>query len=520
MPNPFPPQSLVTAYLRDSGGDAQDLSIEQQENEIKKWCGENNLVLNKIFSDEALPGSSTVGRAGFLAMIAHFSNGAQERGIIVWKYSRFAREIDDAQFYKADLRRKGYIIHSLNENLPEGLDGRLFEAAIDWMNARFLQDLSEDVKRGLHHNIQQHGAIGGTPPRGFRRGEPIHLGTRRNGQPHIVHRWEPDPELVPLVKKAFRMRINGANYREISAETRLYKAKASWIHFFANPIYKGELHYGHQVIPDYCERIIDPETWEAVQNMSANPLIEKGLDPGLHPRAKNSDYILTGLLTCAVCGAPMTGESIHNKKKAHINRYYKCQAHGKGCQSRRLPKDHTELVILDEVTRHILSLENIMELRDEAAKTANTQVKELRAKLDLLKNERTKLRLQIDRLTDTLADMGASQAVTRKLKQKELDEVDILLNIDETEKELQRLTNLPTDKQIQDLAEKLQFVLSTSDRPSLRRWLRELVHHIDASMVMDQKKITGTIWYYDPGDLDNSGEFMPTGRSHRRDSNP
>ena len=181
---------------------------------------------------------------------------------------------------------------------------------------------------------------------------------------------------------------------------------------------------------------------------------------------------------------------------------------------------YAELVILDEVTRHILSVENIRALRDEAAKTANTQVKELRAKLDLLKNERTKLRLQIDRLTDTLADMGASQAVTRKLKQKELDEVDILLNIDETEKELQRLTNLPTDKQIQDLAEKLQFVLSTSDRPSLRRWLRELVHHIDASMVMDQKKITGTIWYYDPGDLDNSGEFTSIGQSHRRDSNP
>ena len=519
MPNPFPPQSLVTAYLRDSGGDAQDLSVIQQEAEIKKWCGENQLILNQIFTDEALPGSSTVGRAGFLAMITHFSNGAQERGIIVWKYSRFAREIDDAQFYKADLRRKGYVIHSLNENLPEGLDGRLFEAAIDWMNARFLQDLSEDVKRGLHHNVKTHGAIGGTPPRGFRRGEPIHLGTRRNGQPHIVHRWEPDPELVPLVKRAFRMRINGASYPEIEKETGLYRSKTGWHHFFSNPIYKGELHYGHQVIPDYCEAIVDPQTWEAVQKMNTNPLLEKGVNPGVHPRAKNSDYILTGLLTCALCGAPMTGESIHNKKKKAINRYYKCQRYGHGCQARRLPKEYAELVILDEVTRQILSVENITALRDEAAKTANTQVTELRAKLDLLQDERTKLRLQIDRLTDSLANMGSSPAVTQKLKQKELDQVELVLQIDETEKELERLTNLPTDKQIQDLAAKLQFVLSTSDRPSLRRWLRELVHHIEASMVLDQKKITGIIYYYDPGDLENL-EFTSTGRSHRRDSNP
>ena len=65
--------------------------------------------------------------------------------MILWRYSRFSRDIDDAQLYKADLRRRGYTIHSMKDIVPDGIDGRFFESAIDWMNARFLEDMSEDV---------------------------------------------------------------------------------------------------------------------------------------------------------------------------------------------------------------------------------------------------------------------------------------------------------------------------------------------------------------------------------------
>jgi DNA invertase Pin-like site-specific DNA recombinase len=48
------------AYLRDSGGEEQELSIEQQEKEIRAWCLEKGYILTAIFKDEARPGSSTV----------------------------------------------------------------------------------------------------------------------------------------------------------------------------------------------------------------------------------------------------------------------------------------------------------------------------------------------------------------------------------------------------------------------------------------------------------------------------
>ena len=119
MDLPFPPGSRLAAYLRDSGGEEQDLSVEQQENEITFWCDEHTYVLTHTFIDSASPGSTTIRRSGFRAMISHFrSPQCQEAGIVVWKYSRFARDLDDAQFYRADLRRRGYEIYSLNDNVP------------------------------------------------------------------------------------------------------------------------------------------------------------------------------------------------------------------------------------------------------------------------------------------------------------------------------------------------------------------------------------------------------------------
>ena len=131
----FPIGSQLAAYLRNSGGDDQDLSIEQQEAAVAKWCSDNGYILTRVFKDAARPGSSTIGREAFHQLIVHFRDlDCQEYGIIVWKFSRFARDIDDSQFYRADLRQHGYEIYSLNDQVPSGLDGRLFEAAIDWMN--------------------------------------------------------------------------------------------------------------------------------------------------------------------------------------------------------------------------------------------------------------------------------------------------------------------------------------------------------------------------------------------------
>jgi DNA invertase Pin-like site-specific DNA recombinase len=123
---PFSPGQSVVFYARDSGGDAQELSVPQQLAAFHAYCAASGLVPGPIFQDIARPGSSTIGRDGFHAMMDHFRRSAPEAGLVIWSYSRFARDFDDAAFHRADLRRRGYILHSLTDNIPDGHLGRLF----------------------------------------------------------------------------------------------------------------------------------------------------------------------------------------------------------------------------------------------------------------------------------------------------------------------------------------------------------------------------------------------------------
>ncbi|MBX3005981.1 MAG: recombinase family protein [Anaerolineales bacterium] len=334
----------LVAYLRDSGGTDQDLSLAQQEDAIRAWCQEHGHRLTSVYKDEATSGKSTVGRAGFHALMKHFSSQeCRDHGVILWKYNRFARDFDDAQFYKADLRRRGYLVKSMNDHVPDGPDGRMFEAAIDWMNQRFREDMVKDVQRGLRHMVQANGGvtISNIPP-GFRVVEET-IGTRRNGKPHNVRRLIPDQDQLEVVRYAWKLRASGTSLRAIHAALRdrfgkpFYSHQSSYRHMFKNSLYIGELRYFKHtsnvvVIPDYCEPIIDGLTWAAVQELNKrNSRMHRFIhmshtdeDPNPnHPRRTGSRFLLSGLLVCSKCGAMMHGKLIKGSQKKGY-RYYVC----------------------------------------------------------------------------------------------------------------------------------------------------------------------------------------------------
>ncbi len=133
----------AVAYLRDSGHEDQELSTDQQHAVISRYAAENHIPVLRWFIDAASPGSSTIGRRQFLGMIDYLrAPNCPAKTLLIWSYSRFARDIDDAQYFKADLRRRGITIQSITDPVPAGLDGRFFESAIDWMNAKYLESLA------------------------------------------------------------------------------------------------------------------------------------------------------------------------------------------------------------------------------------------------------------------------------------------------------------------------------------------------------------------------------------------
>lgn len=419
--NPFSPGSLICAYLRDSGGDDQDLSVPQQEASIRAWCEEHGLVLATTFADVAAPGSTIVGRAAFLRMIQHFrAPGCVEIGLVLWKFSRFARDIDDAQFYKADLRRMGYIIHSITDDIPPGVDGRFFEAARDWMNEKFLQDLSEDVKRGLNHLVQTYGAVPGTPPTGFIR-IPLEIGKRRDGSAHIVHRWVPDPELITRVQKAWQMRARHATNQQIHAAVHLCGSLNSYTGMFRNPIYHGELHYAGLVIPNYCESIVNDEIWNQVQAMN------KKRPTTSAPRRVTSRYLLSGLVHCARCGSPMNGHTIHFKKRDQTYDYYRCdRSHRRrDCDAQPVPRQALEDLVLASIPGDVLNPDVIAKHEDEIRRQQATEADLVTAERGELSKRLAHVSRRLSNVLNTIAELGGTPALVAKLKTMESEQAEI-----------------------------------------------------------------------------------------------
>ena len=261
---PFPPGSSLFAYLRDSGHDEQELSVPQQERRIHQWCEEHGLILAHIYKDIARPGSSVVKRERLQELMHAFRKGAAVAGVVIWKWSRFARNIDNAQYFRSEIRTRGYLFHSLNDQIPEGPIGRVFEAILDYKDEQYLTDLSIDVKRGLRDLVETYGCVPGTPPTGFKR-EPITISYHRDGSPRTASRWVPDPDIIPNIVQAFDMFAAGASLGQIHSTFHLCRGINSYTTIFANKLYIGILEYGDLVIENYCEPIVSKSVWDAAQ---------------------------------------------------------------------------------------------------------------------------------------------------------------------------------------------------------------------------------------------------------------
>lgn len=485
------------AYLRDSGGTEQDLSLSQQEAEIRAWCDQNGFLLTRIFRDEARPGSSVVARDGFLRMIEYFRAGdCQETGIILWKFSRFARDIDDAQFYKADLRRRGFEILSMKDTIPDGLDGKFFEAAIDWMNQRFLQDLSSDVKRGIHHMVETYGALPGTPPRGFKR-EPVHIGTRRDGSQHVVCKWIPDEEWSGRCRQAWEMRARGASYREIREATGLYKSLNSYSTFFKNRLYLGELVYGDLTIHNYAPPLISRETWNAVQKINEQRAHLNNPNNPDHPRRKNSHFILSGLAFCPLCGSPLNGKVISFKGKRTYE-YYECsQAQRRGdCPARKIPRQTLETAVLESFRDFILKPENLAELQAELLRDQQAQETEQSADRRELETRLSGVRTRLSNLVRLLEEGSPPRSVLARIQDLEKQETSLCAEIASLSQPAQRPIPNLSRAEIEQLAGYLNHYLQDEDPKIQRTVLRGITHRVTAER--DGSTIRGIIYYRNP----------------------
>lgn len=77
--------------------------------------------------------------------------------ILVWKYSRFARNQEESIVYKSLLKKNNIDVISISEPLIDGPFGTLIERIIEWMDEYYSIRLSGEVLRGMKEKALQHG---------------------------------------------------------------------------------------------------------------------------------------------------------------------------------------------------------------------------------------------------------------------------------------------------------------------------------------------------------------------------
>ena len=241
-PSTLPPGSQVIAYCRDSGGPHQEDSIRQQEHVLREYCQQNGLNLIRVYADTA-SGRRTKKRDQFLEMyhsIELMREDLRPHGLLLWAYSRFSRDIVDFNFYLYGLMKNKIIIHSLTEEIPEGIAGQIMLSFTAYKNAGFSEELGKQIKRAIADRVRAGYCNGGQPPRGYIAVRDF-AGLRRNGQIRSGVKWEPDPELAPLIVRAWELRAAGKSYTEIiqATEGKIYRNKNSFACHFRNESYIG-----------------------------------------------------------------------------------------------------------------------------------------------------------------------------------------------------------------------------------------------------------------------------------------
>ena len=325
-------------YIRVSSDKQEELSPDSQKRLLLEYAKNHNMIVSQkhIYTENGISGRKADKRPKFQQMIAAAKSEEHPFDVILlWKFSRFARNQEESIVYKSMLRNKCHVdVVSISEPLIEGPFGGLIERIIEWMDEFYSIRLSGDVTRGMTENALR-GAYQCRPPLGYR--IPYHKAT-----PEIV------PEEAEIVRLIFDKYVNGrmslfalTKYLNgLGLKTNRGKPfeKRSLEYILQNPGYAGDVRWNRTVnetkeIRDPSEWIIRPGHHPAIISKELFLAAQERFQAEYKPRnAKPSEisrHWLSGLLKCPSCGRSLSSCVMH-RKTAPDTFSFQCYGYLKG----------------------------------------------------------------------------------------------------------------------------------------------------------------------------------------------
>lgn len=322
------------AYVRVSTDKQEELSPDAQKRLILEYCKKNNLSIlsENIFIENGISGKKADKRPQFQRMIAMAKSKEHPFDVVlVWKFSRFARNQEESIVYKAMLQKAGVEVISISEPIIDGPFGSLIERIIEWMDEYYSIRLSGEVMRGMTEKALRGGYQSTVP-----------LGYKMNKETGIPEIYEPEAEIVRLIIDRFLN--SGKSFLDIAREinamgyhTRRGSAfeRRTVIYILENPFYCGLVRWNRQNHEEHTIRersewilapgahtpIIDKDTFDRIQEVIASrtrPYKSRG--------TANIKHWLSGIVKCSDCGKSLMANAAWKGRPSS----YQCGDYNKG----------------------------------------------------------------------------------------------------------------------------------------------------------------------------------------------
>ncbi len=380
----------AAAYIRVSTDMQTEYSPDSQLKLIQDYAEKHDILLlqDHIYEEDGgKSGKSMAKRERFLDMIS----AAKQRPkpfdmILVWKFSRFARNQEEAIVLKSMLKKNEIEVVSISEPLPEGAFGELVERIIEWTDSYYLVNLSGEVKRGMLEK--------------FSRGEPVC--PPPIGYDTADNKYVPNAQ-APFVRQVFADFLGGLGMRAIAEKygnlglrtTRGNMPDNRFIEYMLrNPVYCGKLRWSSEgraaskrkyddehvlIVQGNHEPLVSEETFNQVQE-KLNEI--KKIYGKYQRREQPVDYMLKGLIRCNTCGATLTLQSALKTPSLQCHNY----ARGSCAVSHSISVKKADQAIIDYLKQAEIS--GVFSVAEKNASVTTEQEKDLAR---ILSNERLRL---------------------------------------------------------------------------------------------------------------------------------
>lgn len=422
----------AVAYCRYSSDNQRQESIDAQIRDIKAYAQNNNYELIKVYIDEA-KSATTDNRPNFQKMIFDSNKNIFEI-VLVHKLDRFARDRYDSSYYKRKLKNNGVRVISITEKLDNSPESVILESVIEGMSEYYSKNLARETMKGLKENAYSCKHTGGCPPFGYDIDESLY---------YVINKHE-----AIAVKHIFSEYGNGNSYKAIISwlKERGYKTKrggdfhqSSLYSILKNEKYTGIYIYNKTTRAKNRKTDLPNKEEDVIRIEGGIPaLIDK--DTFLKTRKKLEEnkkrsqsfkakeiYLLSGLLTCGKCNAPMHGSRRKSGTTKTIWASYQCSnKKNKLCDMREKSKNKIEKLVIEKLTTEVFNPNQIKNIANLVYKKYQSMTRDSDNNINIFKSKLKEVEKQIDNIVLAIADGMYHSSMKSKLEELEFKKTELV----------------------------------------------------------------------------------------------